>query len=223
MSRELWELEYVNQSISSSVNLRPSHGTEFLRQCMPRIAQVSGPPRMLDLGCGGGRNVEVLEETGLSYYGMDFAFHPLAKARARLGNRLRLVQGSITDPLPFRSGMFSVVTAFTAIENVVEDRLLAHLGAEIARLLCPDGLFYAYFLTVEDSYYRPLIDPDPAGRSLTYDPVTRLRQRVYRPAELSALFDAALELLVSEQFAFEDTRSRGRYQRRLAAGLWKRR
>lgn len=223
MSRELWELEYVNHSISSSTNPRPSHGTEFLRRCMPRIAEVKGPPRLLDLGCGGGRNVGVLEETGLGFYGMDFALRPLAAARAREGGRrLRLVQGSISDALPFKTGMFSTVTAFTAIENIVEDAQLRLLGEEVRRVLCPGGLFCVYFLTTDDTYYQPLVSRGDDGRCLTYDPVTELRQRVYRLSELCDLFSPSLALLTSEEFAFKDTRSQGTWDRRLAAGLFTR-
>lgn len=223
MSRELWEREYVNHSISSSTNSQPSHGTEFLRRCLPRIAQVTGPPRLLDLGCGGGRNVGVLEETGLGFYGMDFALRPLAAARARAGGRrLRLVQGSIADPLPFRTGLFSMVTAFTAVENIVEDAQLRGLGEQVRRVLCPGGLFYVYFLTTDDTYYQPLVNRDGDGRSLTYDPVTELRQRVYRLDELCDLFAPSLALVTSAEFTFQDTRSQGTWERRLAAGLWQR-
>ncbi|MDQ1744913.1 MAG: hypothetical protein QOE23_3252 [Pseudonocardiales bacterium] len=223
MSQDLWEREYVNHSISSSTNTRPSHGTEFLRQCLPRIAEVSGPPRLLDLGCGGGRNIEVLEETGLGFYGMDFALRPLAAARARKGGRtLRLVQGSMAEPLPFKTGIFSIVTAFTAVENIVEDRQLRQLGEQVRRVLCPDGLFYVYFLTTDDTYYQPLVSRGSDGRCLTYDPVTELRQRVYRLNELCELFSPSFELLTSAEFTFQDTRSNGTWERRLAAGLWKR-
>ncbi len=223
MTRELWEREYVSHSISSSTNPRPSHGTQFLRRNMARIVSTDGPRRLLDMGCGGGRNVEVLAETGFEYFGMDFAYRPLTSARARAGgDRLRLVQASMAAPLPFGSGMFSLVTAFTSVENVVEDELIRALAQEVRRVLCPRGLFYVYFLTTEDSYYQPLVSRGADGRSLTYDPVTELRQRVYQISELSALFSTSFELLTSEQFAFEDIRSGGTYHRRLAAGLWQR-
>ncbi|MFD7666075.1 class I SAM-dependent methyltransferase [Streptomyces sp. NPDC059788] len=221
MSQQLWEREYVNRAISSSTNTRPSHGTAFFRRCLPRIAEVQGPPRLLDLGCGGGRNAPVLKETGLSYTGMDFAHRPLAKAAAcEEGGSLRLVQGSMTGRLPFRSGAFRVATAFTSVENVVENAQLRGLGEEVRRVLCPGGLLYVYFMTPDDGYYKPLIHRGPDARSLTYDPVTELKQRVYHLDELSELFSPSFTLLDSHDFLFEDTRSNGTYLRHLAAGLW---
>ncbi|KXK62067.1 hypothetical protein AWW66_10500 [Micromonospora rosaria] len=224
MSRDLWEREYVTHSISSSTNTRPSHGADFLRRHLPSIARVAGPPRLLDLGCGGGRNAAVLAETGLAIVGMDFAHRPLLAARTRLGpGPARLVQASMKASLPFRTGAFSLVTAFTSLENVTEDDRLRALGREVRRVLCPGGLFFAYFLTPEDGYYLPLIDRDRDGRNLTFDPVTDLRQRVYQVAELSALFAPSFTLVASDRFDFPDVRSGGVHQRRLATALWQRR
>ena len=221
MSRELWEREYVEHAISSSTNARPSHGAEFVRRNLARIGEVDGPRRLLDLGCGAGRNAAVLEETGLAYHGMDYAHRPLDKARST-GAATRVVQASMADPLPFRSGAFSLVTAFTSVENVVRNEDLRALAEEVRRVLCPAGLLLVYFLTGDDDYYRPLVRLSADGRSLTYDPVTELRQRVYRVGELCELFGPRLGLLTSDEFAFADVRSRGTYERRLAAGLWKR-
>ncbi|MFE7782891.1 MULTISPECIES: class I SAM-dependent methyltransferase [Streptomyces] len=221
MSQQLWEREYINKAISSSTNTKPSHGTQFFRQCLPRIAEVEGPPRLLDLGCGGGRNATVLKETGLDYYGMDFAHRPLAKAAAREdGPSLRLVQGSMAAKLPYKTNTFSIVSAFTSVENVVENAQLRFLSQEIRRVLCPQGLLYVYFMTPDDGYYQPLVNQSADARSLTYDPVTELRQRVYQLHELCDLFSPSFTLQASDDFVFEDTRSHNTYLRHLAAGLW---
>ncbi|MEV4656692.1 class I SAM-dependent methyltransferase [Micromonospora sp. NPDC049301] len=223
MSRDLWEREYVNHSISSSTNDRPSHGTAFLRKHLPRISQVVGPPRLLDLGCGGGRNAADLAETGLAIFGMDFAHRPLLAARTRLGpGPSRLVQASMKAPLPFRDGAFSLVTAFTSLENVTEDDRLRALAREVWRVLCPGGLFFAYFLTPDDGYYLPLINRDGDGRNLTFDPVTDLRQRVYRVEELSALFRPSFALVGADRISFPDIRSGAVHQRLLATAIWQR-
>ncbi|WP_343446359.1 class I SAM-dependent methyltransferase [Micromonospora schwarzwaldensis] len=224
LSRDLWEREYVSHSISSSTNNRPSHGADFLRRQLPRITRVAGPPRLLDLGCGGGRNATVLAETGLAFFGMDFAHRPLRAARSRPGvGPSRLVQASMKALLPFRDGTFSLVTAFTSLENVIEDERLEGLAREVRRVLCPRGLFFAYFLTPEDGYYLPLINRDGAGRNLTYDPVTDLRQRVYQVEELATLIEPSFLLLESETFSFPDVRSGAVHQRRLAGAIWQRR
>ena len=224
MSRDLWEREYVNHSISSSTNHRPSHGVDFIRRQLPRIAQVAGPTRLLDLGCGGGRNNAVLAEAGLAIFGMDFAHRPLLAARTRPGAKpTRLVQASMKAPLPFRDGVFRLVTAFTSLENVTEDDRLKGLAREVQRVLCPGGSFFAYFLTPEDGYYLPLIDRDGAGRNLTFDPVTDLRQRVYQVEELDRLFAPSFSLVASDQLSFPDVRSGAVHQRRLATAIWQRR
>lgn len=222
MSRELWEVEYRRHFISSSTNAQPSHGTELLRGRLAEIRAIPGPRRLLDLGCGAGRNAEMLGETGFDYYGMDFARGPLSLARARGGAGLRLLQASMAAPLPFTDGAFSLVTAFTSLENLVLDEQIRALAEEVHRVLCPHGAFFAYFVTTDDTYYRPLVTRQADGRSLTYDPATQLRQRVYTAPELRDLLAPWLELITSDAFVFQDTRSGGRYERRLAASLWRR-
>lgn len=221
MTRKLWEQEYTSKSISSSRNSRPSHGMSFLLEQWPHFG-TSEVRKALDLGCGTERNARALAEAGFEVYGIDFAHAPLVKfRRSRSAAGINVLQASMTAALPFVDDVFSLVTAFASIENIRENGQLESLSREISRILHPEGLLFLYFLTPKDGFYRSLIDRQDDGRSLTYDPTTGLRQRVYTLPELSALLGTRFRLLISKDFVFEDSRSGAHYDRNMIASLWK--
>lgn len=94
-------------------------------------------PRILDLGCGTGRNVALLTAFGRAL-GADPSPEALRIARG-LGLSGRLV-GASAERLPFRDGAFDLVTALDVLEHL-EDDLLGM--AEIRRVLRPDGFLLA--------------------------------------------------------------------------------
>jgi SAM-dependent methyltransferase len=96
------------------------------------------PRRLLDLGCGGGENTKILAEGlgGCDVVGVDWARHPLARARA---GGLVVVQALLDGAdLPFADASFDVVALSEVIEHLVDpDRLVE----EARRVLEPGGVF----------------------------------------------------------------------------------
>ena len=95
--------------------------------------QGAGQARILDAGCGSGRNMVELARRG-AVTGIELAAPSLQAARARdVG---RVLPGSLDDPLPFDDGAFDLAVALDVLEHVADDR-----GAlcELARVLVPGG------------------------------------------------------------------------------------
>ncbi|TMJ97029.1 MAG: class I SAM-dependent methyltransferase [Actinobacteria bacterium] len=91
-------------------------------------------PRVLDLGCGTGFNLEAARTLGVpDGVGVDLSIRALSFCRER-GLR-RLVRGDAAAP-PFCDAMFDIVLALDVIEHVEDDR--AALG-ELLRVLRPGG------------------------------------------------------------------------------------
>ena len=89
--------------------------------------------RILDLGCGKGRFVRVLQEQHPSahFFGLDISEQMLQFVPAGVGS----VAGSMTD-LPFANGSFDSVYATESLEHAVEiDRAIA----ELCRVVKPGG------------------------------------------------------------------------------------
>ena len=99
--------------------------------------------RVLDLGCGDGRLVEVVlaaRPSVVEAVGLDDSPPMLERARERLGpdGRVRLIDHDLHEPLP-DLGRFDVVTAGFSIHHLPHERKRSLLG-EIAALLLPGGV-----------------------------------------------------------------------------------
>lgn len=96
--------------------------------------QVGRPLEILDAGCGTGGTTRWLGQFG-RVTGLDLAPRALALASRR--GLTRLVRGSV-DRLPFRDGVFDLVTCFDVLyHRAVDDRAAL---AEFHRVLRPGGL-----------------------------------------------------------------------------------
>jgi SAM-dependent methyltransferase len=102
--------------------------------------------RILEIGCGAGRNLVGIEDMGFEAYGIDYSETAVEKATARLsdypplyGEELdgRVVQGDIID-LPWPDGHFRAVVEVNVLEHLLEgDRKKA--VREVARVLEEGG------------------------------------------------------------------------------------
>lgn len=108
-----------------------------MRAVWDRVSSsLSIPARVLDLGCGSGRDMRALEARSFSVVGMDLS-HPLL-LHARAGGSLSLVRGEFCA-LPFNEGSFDGVLAIATLLHVSRPEIGQALS-EIARVLRPGGL-----------------------------------------------------------------------------------
>lgn len=111
-----------------------------LRRVIGQHEDGHGPiswPRILDLGCGTGRNLAELRQLG-DAVGLDLEARALEFCRRR---GLTSVAQARAEHLPFRDGSFDVVTALDLLEHLDDDVAGAR---EIFRTLRPGGLFLAF-------------------------------------------------------------------------------
>jgi SAM-dependent methyltransferase len=96
-------------------------------------------PRILDIGCGTGFNVEFLHAHGFDrVFGLDLSTDALEFCRSR--RLTSLVRGDATLA-PFRAGVFDMILALDLIEHV-EDDVTALQG--LAQLLSPGGVLIVF-------------------------------------------------------------------------------
>ena len=96
-----------------------------------RFLQVKSP-RLLDIGCGTGKNIESFSTLG-KVWGIDYSEQAIKFCRTRgLQNIILAEAGNI----PFCSESFDVITMLDVLEHLEEDKTLE----EVVRILKPKGL-----------------------------------------------------------------------------------
>ena len=82
--------------------------------------KVRASDQILDIGCGGGRNIKrLLRKTHGRVFGVDYSELSVKKSRRVNANqvlkeRAIIVQGSVSQ-MPFKTAMFDIVTAFETV------------------------------------------------------------------------------------------------------------
>jgi tellurite methyltransferase len=114
---------------------------------MPKVAGLfrkNGVKRVLDLGCGAGRNLVYLARKRFELYGLDLAPEGLKIIRKsldkeRLGSELR--KGDVYGRLPYPDGFFDAVISVQVLQHGNEQRIKGAIR-EIKRILKPRGIIF---------------------------------------------------------------------------------
>lgn len=126
----------------------------------------------LDIGCGTGRNLPVIEEFGWTPVGVELSADQLRLARSRF---TRLVQGD-AERLPFRSAVFPMaVSSWTSTDVDHFDWMLA----EVARVLKPGGRFLFY--GVHPCFNGPQVETLPDGSRVVHASYREARRHLSSP------------------------------------------
>ena len=105
----------------------------FVGRIAPKLRRDSdAAPRILDVGCGTGGNLEMLSEFG-AVEGVDVSNDAVEFCRAR---GVAPVKQAVAEDLPYDDGSFDLVTGFDVIEHLDDD--VAGLR-EMRRVLRPGG------------------------------------------------------------------------------------
>jgi SAM-dependent methyltransferase len=104
----------------------------FVREIVATLNLQGRAPRILDVGCGTGANLEMLAQFG-DAEGVDVSEDALAFCRAR--NLTRVTLGA-AESLPYADASFDLVTALDVVEHLDDD---AGGLREMRRVLRPDG------------------------------------------------------------------------------------
>jgi len=131
---------------------RPWPETLFFASRLPPGA------RVLDLGCGNGRNVPAFTTRGHLVVGLDASRGLLARAAAKVGTA-RIVQGDAVR-LPFRPSTVDAVHCVAAIHHLPSEAERRQTVAEIARVLSPRGLVLLSAWALEQPRFEGVPDAD---------------------------------------------------------------
>lgn len=92
--------------------------------------------RVLDAGCGTGKNMEFLDSLGYKCEGIDVSDEALKFCRQRGISKVKM--GSI-DKIPYRAGVFDVVICLDVL-GILEEDARKRAMVELSRVLKPGGV-----------------------------------------------------------------------------------
>ena len=102
---KLWDQEYKVKSVPTSYRTEPSKAIPVFKAFLKSIS-LPFRGRILDIGCGSGRNGIYLAKLGLEVYGIDFSEQALIEFQTKadkdgMNQRIHLYKGAVTEKLPF--------------------------------------------------------------------------------------------------------------------------
>lgn len=100
---------------------------------------VQSGSKILDVGCGNGRLLEVLQNKNIDYYGLDFSTNLIEKAKEK-HSQANFRIANITE-LPFDQEHFNVVFAIAVFHHIPSQAYRQKVLSEINRVLKDQGIF----------------------------------------------------------------------------------
>ncbi len=118
-----------------------------------------GRTKILELGCGQGRDTMYFARNGFKVYALDYSTQGLAaidkRAREpRLSHRIVTKVHDVRTPLPFADETFDACYSHMLYCMALTTSELEFLSNEIRRVLKPAGLNFYTVRNTTDSYYR---------------------------------------------------------------------
>jgi SAM-dependent methyltransferase len=201
-------------------------GVHFLLQYVAgRNERLDGP--IVDCGCGMGRNAIPLARRGHDVVGLEHSAVALQRLRESLGDEelageLTTRQHDLNEPLPVDDHFAAAVLDITAVDNLVDaDRRRAY-GLEVARILRPGGLAVVVTFARDDGYYRQWLPDSPwREQGIVEDPHTGIRNQLFTPDLLDAVFAPPLRPEATSILVFLDEAASGTWTRRFLIHLYR--
>jgi ubiquinone/menaquinone biosynthesis C-methylase UbiE len=202
-----WEREYQHPQLVSKEPEPQADIKRYFSFLKKEQGVVWDGLRVLDVGCGTGRNANALAEYGARVAGMDIAPTAirLAQERARaLGVTADYRVGDMGEAYPFEDASFDVVLDVTSSNSLNERERAVYLN-EVFRVLAPGGQLFVRALCKEgDKHAKNLMRQHPGGEKDTYRmEALGLTERVFTEVDFRQAYGAfrVLRLLKKANYA----------------------
>ena len=143
--KRMWE-----EIFKEAIHLKTS---EFAKECIKYFPKEA---KILDLGCGLGRDSIFFAQKEHKVIGIDFSKEAIKRARENAKSskikNITFLNQDISKKLKFRDASFGVVYSHLSI-HYFTDRVTEKILKEIKRVLKPKGIFCACCKSIKDPLY----------------------------------------------------------------------
>ena len=174
----------------------PSPTDPWLDRWLPLVVERAAGQPILELGCGSGRDTEVLAAAGLRVVGLDLSAEAIEEARARVPTA-QFHGRDIRAPFPRTAGTLGVVVASLSLHYFDWPETMA-LVERIHQQLRPGGLLLCRLNSTHDFHHGARRDVE-AGADNFYL-VDGIPKRFFDRAAVDRLFGSGWRVIsVAEQ------------------------
>jgi len=193
------------------LNWYPEREVEEGVRKFTRMLKEAGSRRVLDFGCGTGRNTVYLASLGLETHGFDWSEAAIAAARGELSRAglnaaLRVLDMNET-PFPYPDSYFDAVLVMRVMHHTYVEKI-KRITAEIGRFTKSSGLLYIEVPAYERAHRpNPCSEPEPGTFVPSSGDEAGVPHHFFRKEELVSLFPdfAPLDLEVKYDYHYRFT------------------
>jgi len=203
---DVWDREYDTlRVIPSSTRALPSKPLLLFSE----LLNFGRFERVLDAGCGIGRNAIYLAQKGCQVEAVDLssaALRTLNSTALSLGLQERITTHNckLESVFPFESGFFDLVLDSYVFCHFTDDAFRENYRKELHRVTKPGGVVFSSTFSFADEYYQKILSNGGGKLNLVTDPNNGITKRLYTEQEIKEFFSAAFDLLYFVNFQFRD-------------------
>lgn len=204
-AQDIWDREYEEApTIPSSLRAAPAHAlVELMRTCELPAA------RVLDLGCGNGRNSLFLASLGMQVIALDFCPKAVALTRRRveeagLSASVKAVNQDLLDGIPGGDETYDLVMDAYSLCHLTRDEDQQRVMHEVARVLKPGGYFIKIHVDSSDAYYLERLHTRTSYGHISFDPANGLKKMHCSLATYTEQVVPKFTLVKAVKIAFPD-------------------
>jgi SAM-dependent methyltransferase len=201
--KETWEQEYtVFHAIPSSLRNEPAKALVLFADLLNLKKK-----RVLDAGCGNGRNAVYLAKRGCEVTAVDFAEAALTETQRRANttgvkSRVSVEKVDLSAVVPYASNSFDFVLDAYTFCHFLDEALASAFWMEMNRVVRPDGYLMSIAFSNDDSYYAQFLSKDE--KRIVVDPTNGISKRLYEETELKEYLSRLFRIEYFARFEFED-------------------
>jgi ubiquinone/menaquinone biosynthesis C-methylase UbiE len=218
-SSEVWDEEYSqNQVIPSSTRTLPSKVLVLFSE----LLRFDNKLKVLDAGCGIGRNSVYLAKKGCEVHAADFSFVALKRLEhladeSGVANRIITYQTAFEENFPFEHDVFDLVLDSYVFCHFVDENLKEYYLNELYRVTKPGGFVFSSVFSVNDEYYSEIVREDGETSTVVVDPRNRVTKQLYTEDKIKGFFSKMFAIRYFVEFQFHDLVLGKSYRRNIFA------
>ena len=198
-NKAAWDEEYKKPKLITKSEKPPRDFLKFLQWIKKnKHLELRSGLRVLDLGCGIGRNAYYLARVyGMEVFAWDFSPEAVRIAREHFSHELvHYEERDISKAFPLKDESIDLIIDSTS-SNSLKEKERSFFVNEVARVLKKSGYLYLRTLAKEgDKNAKNLIAQFPSGEKDGYiHPVFGVHERVFSGPDIRALYEPKLRVV----------------------------